>query len=322
MKKLFMVAMAIVVATGFVACTKDDASAPTYKVEFTVGEKGGFEAGSRAVKTAWAAGDQIMVAFMPQGEVEYMVEGTTSNKLFVIEFNGSAWAAKRELTSEEFTAIGSKGNFVAVHYRVTGTDVLGVGMSGGPAYYLANYRGGEILEYKGNYTVADGVLALGNFDMSLAFGGDQFQVSVPGIGYEGSRPWRMSILDNTYVSGDYSGSKFGNIIHLRNGSAAFSTTNGAVSFGEYRRAEYVINGTNDASYVFRPNTSNDSDVAVYGKYKFFIMNEDLTKAYVYTVDRNFVDGAYQVTLEKGKAYVLPEFDGDGAQTNWKPVSLD
>ena len=115
MKKLFMVAMAIVVATGFVACTKDDASAPTYKVEFTVGEKGGFEAGSRAVKTAWAAGDQIMVAFMPQGEVEYMVVPTTSQKLFVIEFNGSAWAAKRELTSEEFTAIGSKGKFVAVH---------------------------------------------------------------------------------------------------------------------------------------------------------------------------------------------------------------
>ena len=321
MKKLFMVAMAIVVATGFVACTKDDASAPTYKVEFTVGEKGGFEAGSRAVKTAWAEGDQIMVAFMPQGEVEYMVEGTTSNKLFVIEFNGSAWAAKRELTSEEFTAIGSKGNFVAVHYRVTGTDVLGVGMSGGPAYYLANYRGGEILEYKGNYTVTDGVLALGNFDMSLAFD-DLFQVSVPGIGLEGSRPWRMSILNNTYESGDYYGYKFGNIIHLRNAVAAFSTTNGAVTFAEYGRAEYVINGTNDASFVFRTNSSDDSDVAVYGKYKFFIMQEDLRKAYVYTVDRQFVDGAYQVTLEIGKAYVLPEFDGDGAQINWKPVSVD
>ena len=321
MKKLFMVAMAIVVATGFVACTKDDASAPTYKVEFTVGEKGGFEAGSRAVKTAWAEGDQIMVAFMPQGEVEYMVEGTTSNKLFVIEFNGSAWAAKRELTSEEFTAIGSKGNFVAVHYRVTGTDVLGVGMSGGPAYYLANYHGGEILEYKGNYTVTDGVLALGNFDMSLALG-DQFQVSVPGIGFEGSRPWRMSILNNTYESGVQYGYSFGNIVHLKNGAACFSTTKGAGSFGDYNRAEYVINGTNDASFVFRTNTSDDSNVDVYGKYKFFIMNEDLNKAYVYTVDRQFVDGAYKVTLEAGKAYVLPEFDGDGAQTNWKPVSLD
>ena len=232
MKKLFMVAMAIVVAAGFVACTKEDVSAPTYKVEFTVGDKGGFGVNSRAVKTAWAAGDQIMVAFMPQGEVEYMVVPTTSQKLFVIEFNGSAWAAKRELTSEEFTAIGSNGNFVAVHYRVTGTDVLGVGMAAGTnVYYLANYHGGEILEYKGNYTVTDGVLALGNFDMSLALSGDQFQVSVPGIGFEGSRPWRMSILDNTYESGDYAGSNFGNIVHLRNASAGFSTSYGASSFG-------------------------------------------------------------------------------------------
>ena len=84
----------------------------------------------------------------------------------------------------------------------------------------------------------------------------------------------------------------------------------------------MINGTNDASFVFRTNSSDDSDVAVYGKYKFFIMQEDLRKAYVYTVDRQFVDGAYQVTLEIGKAYVLPEFDGDGAQINWKPVSVD
>lgn len=322
MKKLFMVAMAIVVAAGFVACTKEDVSAPTYKVEFTVGDKGGFDVNSRAVKTAWAAGDQIMVAFMPQGQTEYMVEATTSNKLFVIEFNGSAWAAKRGLTPEEFTAIGSKGNFVAVHYRVTGTDVLGVGMvAAANAYYLANYHGGEILEYEGNYTVTDGVLALGNFDMSLALGGDQFQVSVPGIGFEGSRPWRMSILKNTYVSGDITGYNFGNIVHLKNAAAGFSTINGASSFGDYSRAEYVINGTNDASYVFRPNTSDDSDVAVYGKYKFFIMNEDLSKAYVYTVDRQFVAGAYLVTLEAGKAYVLPAFDGDGAQTYWKPVSL-
>ena len=63
MKKLFMVAMAIVVAAGFVACTKEDVSAPTYKVEFTVGDKGGFGVNSRAVKTAWAAGDQVAVVF-------------------------------------------------------------------------------------------------------------------------------------------------------------------------------------------------------------------------------------------------------------------
>ena len=55
-----------------------------------------------------------------------------------------------------------------------------------------------------------------------------------------------------------------------------------------------------------------------------LYNFNTAKAYVYTVDRGAYDAVndeYEVNLEGEKAYVLPTFDGEGAQTNWKPVSV-
>ena len=55
-----------------------------------------------------------------------------------------------------------------------------------------------------------------------------------------------------------------------------------------------------------------------------LYNNNTADAYVYTVDRGAYDAVndeYEVNLEGEKAYLLPTFDGEGAQTNWKPVSV-
>lgn len=327
MKKLFMVAMAIVVATGFVACTKDDASAPTYKVEFTVGEKGGFEAGSRAVKTAWAEGDQILIITKPlMGSYdEVAIPNSDANTIRLI-YNGSVWTVDRTLTAEEIAARPEGyGPYAAFHYRVKDGKKVGLGADfGGGDVQLVNYYGGEVLECAHVFTITDGVIDLGEINMELAFADDLVQVSVPGLDLDVNPDWGLTVLTGDYVYGTYAGFNHPNFTALWENEICFRPSPGVANYANYRDTPYVVNGT-DASFVFRFGSFTDeSTTATYGKYKFMLYNFNTADAYVYTVDRGAYDAVndeYEVNLEGEKAYVLPTFDGDGAQTNWKPVSV-
>ena len=325
MKKLFMVAMAIVVATGFVACTKDDASAPTYKVEFTVGEKGGFEAGSRAVKTAWAEGDQILIITKPMagGYADVVVPNSDANCIRLI-YNGSAWTVDRALTAEEILARGEYGPWFAIHYRVKEGKKVALGDETMYGYMLKNYYGGEVLEASGIFDITDGVIDLGAISMELGFYDSLVQVSVPGLDLVENSGWTLTLLNGDYVSGDISGYNHNKFSALWKDEIFFKTNPAIGCYANYTDTPYVVNGT-DASFVFRFDGGLDeSDTETYGKYKFMLYNADTDKKYVYTVDRGAYDAGtdtYEVNLECEKAYVLPTFDGDGAQTNWKPVSV-
>ena len=325
MKKLFMVAMAIVVATGFVACTKDDASAPTYKVEFTVGEKGGFEAGSRAVKTAWAEGDQILIITKPlSGSYDDVVVPNSDDNCIRLIYNGSAWTVDRALTAGEIAARGEVGVWFAVHYRVKEGKKVGLGAYGGGSdFRLANYYGGEVLECTGTFTITDGVFNLGAINMELSLNNSLVQVSVPGLDLVENSGWKLTVLTGKYVSGDYYSFRHNNFTALWEDDVLFRTSPAIACYANYTDTPYVVNGT-DASFVFRWGSTDESDTAIYGKYKFMLYNFNTADAYVYTVDRGAYDAVndeYEVNLECEKAYLLPTFDGEGAQTNWKPVSI-
>ena len=56
---------------GFVACSKDDNATVNneVKVNFTVADKPSFD-DTRAAKSAWADGDQIMVVFNATGSLD------------------------------------------------------------------------------------------------------------------------------------------------------------------------------------------------------------------------------------------------------------
>lgn len=63
MKKIFMAAMALVMAV-FTSCSKDDVQLERnneLKVTFNVVDKVGFDTDTRAVKTGWEAGDEVLI---------------------------------------------------------------------------------------------------------------------------------------------------------------------------------------------------------------------------------------------------------------------
>lgn len=320
-----MVAMAIVVAAGFVACTKEDVSAPTYKVEFTVGDKGGFEAGSRAVKTDWAAGDQILIITKPlSGAYNDVAIPNSDDNCIRLIYNGSAWTVDRALTAEEITARGTHGPWYAIHYRVKEDKKVGLGTDfGGGDVQLANYYGGEVLECTGVLTITDGVINLGEINMELGFYDGLVQVSVPGLDLVEHPAWKLTVLTGDYVSGNYAAYAHDCFTALWADKIYFVPSPALGCYANYKDTPYVVNGT-DASFVFRFDGGVDESNTAYGKYKFMLYNFNTANAYVYTVDRGAYDegtDTYDVNLECEKAYLLPTFDGNGAQTNWKPVSV-
>ena len=322
MKKLFMVAMAIVVAAGFVACTKEDVSAPTYKVEFTVGDKGGFGVNSRAVKNAWAEGDQVAVVFeVKNAEEELWISPLPGEEnIMRLEFNGSNWVITKEVTAE----LAASGRYAAYHHRVKdGNDIaFDSGYMG--VYSFVNYYGGEITRYVGNFTNTANVLALGTIEMAVK--NDMFQVSVPGI--TGDANWNLTICKATFTS-DIVNFRWANgMTHFQKNCANMREENGLVgTWGNnyyYYKASYVVNG-DDASFVFGASNNPAGEVAdpdTYGKYVFVLYNQGNGLCYKYVVDRNLNAGEYDLTLEGGKAYGLPEFDGgNDGETKWKQVIL-
>ena len=325
MKKLFMVAMAIVVAAGFVACTKEDVSAPTYKVEFTVGDKGGFGVNSRAVKTAWAEGDQILIITKPvSGSYDDVATPNSDANCIRLIYNGSAWTVDRALTPEEITARGAQGIWFAIHHRVKEGKKVELGDDAGSGdFRLANYYGGEVLEDTGVLTITDGVVNLGEINMELGFYDDLVQVSVPGLDLVENSGWTLSLLTGNYVSGDYGSFNHGNFGALWVDDVLFRTNPALACYANYTDTPYVVNGT-DASFVFRfDGYTDESNTVIYGKYKFMLYNANTGKKYLYTVDRGAYDAGtakYEVNLECEKAYLLPTFDGDAeGETKWELI---
>ena len=64
MKKFFIAAVALVAAV-FTSCSKDDLGVESndVKVNFAVAEKPEFAATTRALKSDWAVGDEILIVF-------------------------------------------------------------------------------------------------------------------------------------------------------------------------------------------------------------------------------------------------------------------
>ncbi|MBR2061118.1 MAG: hypothetical protein IJ979_04225 [Tidjanibacter sp.] len=322
MKKLFMVAMAIVVAAGFVACTKEDVSAPTYKVEFTVGDKGGFGVNSRAVKTAWAEGDQILIITKPMsGSYDDVATPNSDDNCIRLIYNGSAWTVDRALTPEEIATRGEKGEWYAIHYRVKEGKKVGLGDASGGDVKLANYYGGEVLKCNGTLTITGGVVDLGAINMELGFYDSLVQVSVPGLDLVANPDWQLSVLTGNYSSGNYVGFANPCFTALKADKVYFITSPNLGNISDDYDNPYVVNGT-DASFVFRWGARDESNTAIFGKYKFMLYNANTGKKYLYTVDRGtYYAGTdtYDVNLECEKAYLLPTFDAGTAGAKWETL---
>ena len=176
MKKIILAAAACF--TIISACSKiEDTSAPVVQnVTFSVAQRPDFGADTKAVKTDWAVGDEIAIAFKPTGEtvVRSNPTGIPNGKdceLVTLTMTESGWIAK---VNE--TAPNGSGTYYAIHHR--GSISMKVA-SADPTnkYVLGRYKGGELMSYTGTYTTSEGILDLG--EISMALDSRIFQVSIP-----------------------------------------------------------------------------------------------------------------------------------------------
>ena len=294
-------------------CAKDNDVLPTtdndVKVVFEISDKAGFGADTKSVKTAWAAGDQILVVFKPEGGT-YLLTDCDRNTLR-FRYDGSEWHLKDNNISD-ISQLGTGGNYWAIHHRVSGTDDIIFNVS--DRVTLKNYKGGEVLENRpdeSEYSVEENVLTLGTIIMQKPSVLDLFQLSVPDLP---EKDWKMYIctddmpLNNPNVTlKNYLSSE----CPIEEGDIWLNSTAGYCGNMSGYYSPGVPND-GDYSFVFRSfpyaASSNES------KYQAYIFClTDGTDIYYYRKPRGTWDGeqvTFDFTLTKDKAYKLPDFSGD------------
>ena len=317
MKNILWTVLAVAMTAA--GCAKQDAPVESkdYKIEFSVAEKNGFGPATKAVKTTWAAGDQIAIFCQPGGTGNYIADNA---KLVYLKFDGTSWTAS-SVSQELATVLGTEGKFTAIHYRVADDENISLKNDNET---FANYNGGEILICKSAYTTSAETISFGEiamtFESDKSYGaGAQFQVSVKNLDASGG--WTMGIANDLYTPSAANISSSSQLAHegTYSGLWRFITNNGNIgtwggNFAAYRECACVQNGY-DISFVFM--WDGDLEHVTYNAYYHFYLTNG-TDVYTYTVNRGtYAGGKYEKNLEIGHAYVLPAITEEGKWTKQK-----
>ena len=171
MKRMIIAAALLIVAAG---CSKlndtDTVENTDVKIEFTIAEKPGFGAQTKALKTSWAVGDKIAIALKPSSSENILSEKISKSEYsgiaFILEYTESGWTATEEIVPDP----GTNGTFYAVHHRgEMKVNFFAIGaVTPANSYKLSGYQGGELMSFTGSYSVADnGNITLGAITMAL-----------------------------------------------------------------------------------------------------------------------------------------------------------
>lgn len=282
MKKIFLAAMTLVMAV-FASCSNDDAqleSIGDFKVNFTVADKAGFDGDTRAVKTGWENGDEILIAVQSEGAWTI----NDSFNCFKLKYNGSTWTTDK--TGFNASVNFESGNgYIALYHP--GTITLGGSANGVDTQYLSGYNGGEYLYINSTYNeTADGI-DLGEIEFERYV--QNFQISVKDLASAGKADgtWKLYIKDAE-----------GNTAHNMYFSAATKAFLRDTGVGTYQ-TDYStgINYKGDVVFYFSNAGSNETSL------KFELT--DGTDTYIY---------ATNIIPQAGKAYTLP------ALSSWTEVT--
>ena len=296
-----MIAMALMMLVVSTSCNKEnvaDTETITEQLVFnyTVGDKPG-SVDTKALKSDWANGDQIIVVF-------YHDYNWDTTKPLVIEYDGSSWVTKVAPTAEGWDVAKSM-KYLAVHYRrYDNTQNMSCGEVSNSFYRFQNVHGGEIFEQLGVPSVVGAEVSL---TIDLDFSESIFLVSIPGL--DSADDWRLGLIDGetpsgkiaTYdVSVHYPVSRYGD--NIKSGSLTHSVTssNNKVTIDSPLNANGAlarcVQNDGQITFAFRYNTSKKTPAT----YTFLLskgMCSPSNDKYVYTVT--------DVTFAGKKAYKLP-----------------
>lgn len=342
MKRMIIAAALLIVAAG---CSKlndtDTVENTDVKIEFTIAEKPGFGAQTKALKTSWAVGDKIAIALKPSSAENILSEKISKSEYsgiaFILEYTESGWTATEEIVPDP----GTNGTFYAVHHRgEMKVNFIAIGaVTPANSYKLSGYQGGELMSFTGNYSVADnGNITLGAITMALD--SRLMQVSTAEIleGYENmdndefaANLWtadegdtieqpektvKMSIYKN-WTSGN-TPETMSNWVALSNGSVSVDFSKSSIFV--YSSADQHKTGATPVLNYY--NDEIDSDFAFCFAYTGKAAIDLSTTSYTFYIERTPEEGAeytisydelYQTvtktedrTLAKGKAIKLSD----------------
>lgn len=288
MKKVLMAAMTLVMAV-FASCTNEDLNVENtgVKVNFTVAEKDGFGADSRAVKSDWAIDDEIVIVFQNKDGWLNCATGANSLKLTKTE---TGWTVDdSEIPAIENLSSGK--SFFAIHHP----GEMTLGNQSGSLVYLDSYTSGnEYLYYQGTYTISGSEITLGQIILTRP--SSSFQISVK-INSNYTGDWTMKLHNSSQFAIDQC---YTSLYMMLSASVQVSGT----STGE---AQAVTIGT-DKVFTFR--SGNSSSAAQW----ISVTKTNGTFYYKLSETKTMSDLA-------GKAWTLPELtinDSNGIEgsTGW------
>ena len=177
MKNFLMAAMTLVMAV-FASCSNDDAQLEgigDFKVNFTVADKAGFDGDTRAVKTGWENGDEILIAICSEGGWTELGK----YNCFKLKYNNGNWTT--DMAGFDATVHFESGNQYMAIYHPGIITLSGTAKYGMEA--LIGYKGGEHLQYIGIYSKSSSTFNLGT--IKLKRNPNDFQISVKGLASAG-----------------------------------------------------------------------------------------------------------------------------------------
>lgn len=321
MKVKFIISVILASATILCGCKKMEEKIDTaeVKVVFNNPENCGFDTDTKALRTGWEAGDQILIVYK---QSSLQVTST-------LTYNGSYWTSTT-LTQEDMAKIGNSGYFNAIYFKRMDNDMSHqITNQYGNTNFLSNYAGGVVLVLNredpedGCYQFINGEIVLhGDIKMSRSeFSNIQF--SVPDLP-EGE--WEMKAysyiddddFDDYYRELERFVGLYSNLTittsDLYNISITTSSYAKADIVGEdhtfiFKNMGYKVGDTYEPEQDITTELSQDNLRAIYFVIKDNSKNP--AKYYHYRLYRSYFDPSTQKFLpyhiESDKAYKLPAF---------------
>lgn len=282
MRKIFIAVMAFA-AVAFAGCSKEAVNdiRNDLRIKFTVANKPSLSSDTRALKSGWESGDQILLVFQgASGPLDY----NNGSNTITLTYNGISWSADKSKINTSLLSSDEK-SYKAIYHP--GNVTFGSYDSHFGGYPLTGYKGGEQLEYSGLYSYENDIIDLDI--ISLTRDSRDFQISVKDLT---GNNWTLSIMNGSL------GNSGVNIIHAMTNKLYLNPNSFLLEpkFANYTDVTRDATGVEyggDVSFFFKKiNTTIATTLT-------FVLTNG-TDTYHYT-KTSVTDS----TLEGGKAYYLP-----------------
>lgn len=291
MKKTLFIITALA-ALSLASCKKEEKTETIKEISdirFEVAQPG-----TKAVKSNWEKGDEIMILFYEKMEVGQQAK---------LRYDGSVWQVVQKPKNLSYAPGTNVDTYEALHYP---GEMVYNGQDD-DWQKIMNYHAGIVLwQNRGKRfdVSSEGVINLGTITLE-SMNNKVFQVVVPGITAEEN--YSLSVTCNgSYITAENNTGYEANSYVYK----CWPYFDKILTYGGGFHPIYGVKNPDGVEFLFcllRTPTE-----AATSPYKYVFALSDGTQLYYYTIENTSPK-----TIAEKSAIKLPPFDGKGAQTYWK-----